>query len=134
MSAMGSTADGYLSPALEFMTVKFSISESLAGVTLLAFGNGAPDVFASIASAAKSDDENMPKNYSGDGFQAMTPLLGSALFISSIVIPLALYASAIPNEEGVIQRFIKLTPKFFIRDLIFFYLVLIYILIVIFFI
>jgi sodium/potassium/calcium exchanger 6 len=134
MMAMGSTADSYLSPALEYMTVKFSISESLAGVTLLAFGNGAPDVFASVASAAKSDDVTKVKEYSGDGFEAMTPLLGSAFFISSVVIPLALYASAIPDENGVIQRYIKLTPKFFVRDIIFFYLVLCYILIVIFFI
>ena len=51
MYNLGSTADEYLSPALEHMTVAFGIPESLAGVTLLAFGNGAPDVFASIASA-----------------------------------------------------------------------------------
>jgi len=54
---LGSTANEYLSPALETMTVTFRIPESLAGVTLLAFGNGAPDVFAAIASAASSDDK-----------------------------------------------------------------------------
>jgi sodium/potassium/calcium exchanger 6 len=48
MYNLSSTADEYLSPALEYLTLKFGISESLAGVTLLAFGNGAPDVFSSL--------------------------------------------------------------------------------------
>ena len=55
MYLLSSTADIYLSPSLEFITERFSCNESLAGVTLLAFGNGAPDVFSSIA-AAKSPD------------------------------------------------------------------------------
>ena len=53
---LGSTANNYLAPALETITVTFKIPESLAGVTLLAFGNGAPDVFSAIASATSSDD------------------------------------------------------------------------------
>ena len=51
MYNLASTADEYLSPALEHIVVRFSISESLAGVTFLAFGNGAPEVFSSIATA-----------------------------------------------------------------------------------
>ena len=49
MYLLASTADLYLSPALERITLRLGLSESLAGVTLLAFGNGAPDVFTSIA-------------------------------------------------------------------------------------
>ena len=49
MRNLSTTADEYLSPSLEFMTIKFGISESLAGVTILAFGNGAPDLFTSIS-------------------------------------------------------------------------------------
>jgi len=66
MYNLGSTADAYLSPALEYMTVKFGISESLAGVTLLAFGNGAPDVFSSISSATASNDKVLGNEYAGD--------------------------------------------------------------------
>ena len=51
MYNLASTADEYLSPSLEYMVIKFRLSESLAGVTLLAFGNGAPDVFSAIAAA-----------------------------------------------------------------------------------
>mmetsp|Transcript_14726 Transcript_14726/g.25060 ORF Transcript_14726/g.25060 Transcript_14726/m.25060 type:complete len:122 (+) Transcript_14726:313-678(+) len=54
MYLLASTADDYLSPSLEFMTIKFGIPESLAGVTLLALGNGAPDVFSSISGAGVS--------------------------------------------------------------------------------
>ena len=51
---LSDTADEYLSPSLERITEITGISESLAGVTLLAFGNGAPDIFASIASASSN--------------------------------------------------------------------------------
>ena len=49
MYLLGSTADIYLSPALETISEKLGCSESLAGVTLLALGNGAPDMFAAIS-------------------------------------------------------------------------------------
>lgn len=61
MYVLSSTADEYLSPSLEYITERFQISESFAGVTFLAFGNGAPDVFSSISSAnsaAISDGDN----------------------------------------------------------------------------
>ena len=45
MYILTSSADEYLSPSLEFLTEKLKLSESVAGVTLLALGNGAPDVF-----------------------------------------------------------------------------------------
>lgn len=41
---LGSTADSFLSPALAKLSMTLGMSESLAGVTLLALGNGAPDV------------------------------------------------------------------------------------------
>jgi len=50
-----STSDQFLSPCLEFLTIRFHIPESIAGVTLLAFGNGAADVFGSIAAAGDSN-------------------------------------------------------------------------------
>lgn len=49
MYILTSSADEYLSPSLEFLTEKLKLSESVAGVTLLALGNGAPDVFQAIS-------------------------------------------------------------------------------------
>ena len=57
MYNLASTADEYLSPALEKITLYFKMNESLAGVTLLAFGNGAPDVFSALAASESSSGE-----------------------------------------------------------------------------
>ena len=51
MYNLASTADLYLSPSLERMTIKFGLSESIAGVTLLAFGNGAADVLVAFSAS-----------------------------------------------------------------------------------
>ena len=51
---LGGTAQSYLSPTLSNVCDRFKVPYDLAGVTLLAFGNGAPDVFASIASFSGS--------------------------------------------------------------------------------
>ena len=80
---LGSTADSYLSPALEAISDKLSCSESLAGVTLLALGNGAPDVFSAIAAGGDEDGLNLQ----------VSSLIGSSFFIACIVMALALRAA-----------------------------------------
>lgn len=53
------------------------------GVTLLAFGNGAPDMFAALSAAA--DNDSMASG-AGEGFYlAAASSLGAGLFVSSIV-------------------------------------------------
>ncbi|KAM7344785.1 mitochondrial sodium/calcium exchanger protein-like isoform 2-T2 [Cochliomyia hominivorax] len=47
---LGTTADRFFCPALEMLSKVMGLSEHLAGVTLLAFGNGSPDLFTSLAS------------------------------------------------------------------------------------
>jgi sodium/potassium/calcium exchanger 6 len=80
MYNLGSTADSYLSPALEAVSDKFMCSESLAGVTLLALGNGAPDVFAAIAAGGDEDGLNLQ----------VSSLIGSSFFIVCVVMGLVL--------------------------------------------
>lgn len=81
---LGSTADAYLSPVLASIAKHLKLSESLAGVTLLAFGNGAPDVFSALS--ASSDVESLQHDGTGEGFYlAAASSLGSGLFVSAIV-------------------------------------------------
>lgn len=96
------TADDYLSPSLEKIANTFKMSESLAGVTLMAFGAGAPDVFASISASADGDIEGI--------VMGISVLLGSSLFILSVVTSLVILSS--PSD-------IKLNWQFFLRDAFF---------------
>jgi sodium/potassium/calcium exchanger 6 len=118
---LSDTADEYLSPALERITEMTGMSESLAGVTLLAFGNGAPDIFASIASAS-SATRATNTNIIGDNNSAASALLGSAFFIISVVQTLVTRAAK-PDQA------VKVTPVFFIRDLVSVFISLLYLLI-----
>ena len=119
MYNLASTADEYLSPSLEYMVIKFKLSESLAGVTLLAFGNGAPDVFSAIA-AAQSGSSSGDQDTENE-LLSISALVGSAVFISTVVTALTVYASK-PDKR------IQVTPLFFIRDLVFYILVMLYLL------
>ncbi len=47
---LGSTADDFFSPALIVLSKKMNLSDRTAGVTLLALGNGAPDLFSVLNS------------------------------------------------------------------------------------
>lgn len=101
---LGSTADGYLSPALETIAVKLKISESVAGVTFLAFGNGAPDVISAL-SASGGSDEGI--------YLAIGALLGAGLFVSGIVASVVILSAPKP---------IDVLPKVFLRDVLFYML------------
>ena len=113
MYTLASTADFYLSPSLEHMTVTFKLSESLAGVTLLAFGNGAPDIFAAISAASAGSDNDNASQQTENALQAISQLVGGAIFISSIVMLLTTFASK-PS------KIIQMTPLYFSRDLFFY--------------
>lgn len=95
-------ADEHLSPSLQQLSKTFKFSESLAGVTLLAFGAGAPDVFASLSASEEADVEGIQLGIS--------VLLGSSLFILVVISALVVYTSSEP---------IKLNKWFFIRDITF---------------
>ena len=97
------TADEFLSPSLQQISKTFKLSESLAGVTLLAFGGGAPDVFASLSASKGGDLEGIE--------MAIAVLLGSSLFIQSVIAACVLYYS---------PQAIVLNKTFFSRDAVFF--------------
>ncbi|GMS83929.1 hypothetical protein PENTCL1PPCAC_6104 [Pristionchus entomophagus] len=72
-----SSADDFFSPNLGTIVAHLNMSESVAGVTFLAFGNGAPDIFGAIASVLSSPQ---PK-----ADLALGGLIGAAIFVTLIV-------------------------------------------------
>ena len=74
---LGSTAEEYFSPALEYFSFKLGLPPRFAGVSLLALGNGAADVSATM-NAISSDVEN--------GYLlSLGALTGAAMFITTVV-------------------------------------------------
>jgi sodium/potassium/calcium exchanger 6 len=78
---LSDTANKYLSVALTTLSDKFNISQNLAGVTLLAFGNGAPDVISSFVAAK---DEN------GLNF-TIASTAGAGIFLTAFVLSAVIY-------------------------------------------
>lgn len=95
-------ADEHLSPSLEKISKTFKLSESVAGVTLLAFGAGAPDVFASLSASEDADLAGIQ--------MGLSVLLGSSLFILAVVTSQVIFGSPVA---------IQLNKWFFMRDCLF---------------
>ncbi|KAL3668657.1 hypothetical protein V7S43_005956 [Phytophthora oleae] len=90
---LGSTADGYFSPTLASLSDRLRVPHDVAGVTFLAFGNGAPDVFSAIAAYS-----------SGVGETGVNELLGGAMFISTVVVGGVAVASAVKVQRWAFLR------------------------------
>lgn len=74
-----STAEVFFVPALKQLATILKLSPDIAGVTLLALGNGAPDIFAAL-SAVTSDA----------GALGLSNLLGGGTLVMTIVISIVL--------------------------------------------
>ncbi len=77
---LSDTANKYLSQALTNISDKLGLSQNLAGVTFLAFGNGAPDVISSIVASEGASDEGVNV--------AIGSLLGGGILVSCLVFAL----------------------------------------------
>lgn len=97
-TVIGVAASDYLCPNLNTISKMLGLSESLAGVTFLALGNGSPDVFSTYA-AMKI----------GSGSLAIGELVGAACFITAVV----------TGAMAIIRPF-KVARKSFLRDAVFF--------------
>ena len=73
---ISSTSDIFLSTAITKIVESFNINQNIAAETLLAFGNGAPDVISSLVA---SDEEE------GISF-SISSLIGSGMFVTSFVL------------------------------------------------
>jgi sodium/potassium/calcium exchanger 6 len=98
---LGSVAETYLTPVLTKISEALGMSEAISGVTLLAFANGAPDILASISAAGEEDGI----------YIVVGNLFGACLFASTLVIGRCI---------GVCPKEIQMEPQFWNRDLIFY--------------
>ncbi|KAI8338647.1 Sodium/calcium exchanger protein-domain-containing protein [Chlamydoabsidia padenii] len=72
--AISVVASDFFCPNLQTIASKLELSESLAGVTVLAFGNGSPDLFGTFSAMD-----------SGSGSMAIGEIIGAAFFIVSVI-------------------------------------------------
>ncbi|KAI1264105.1 hypothetical protein F5Y18DRAFT_436923 [Xylariaceae sp. FL1019] len=97
-TTIGIAASDFFSVNLSTISQFLGLSESLAGVTFLAFGNGSPDVFSTFAAMN-----------SNSGSMALGELIGAAGFITSVV----------AGSMALVREF-KVNRKAFVRDICFF--------------
>lgn len=82
LSMLQTTADTFFVPQLERASEALGLTPAVAGLTILALGNSAPDAFADVA-AVGDDDLNL----------ALGEMLGSAVFLTSVVLAAVLVVS-----------------------------------------
>ncbi|RYP24751.1 hypothetical protein DL765_000297 [Monosporascus sp. GIB2] len=97
-TTIGIAASDFFSVNLSTIATILGLSESLAGVTFLAFGNGSPDVFSTFAAMG-----------SNSGSMAVGELIGAAGFITSVV----------AGSMALVREF-KVGRKTFVRDICFY--------------
>jgi sodium/potassium/calcium exchanger 6 len=105
-----STADEFLSGALTVICEILELSQDVAGATFLAFGNGAPDVFSTLAAFTKGTG-------AVNADLGLGSLLGGASFVTTVV----LGAVIIGTKEDIPVFF-----ETFGRDVIFLIIALIF--------
>jgi len=92
------SADDFFCPSLEIISKTLRLSQNIAGVTILAFGNGAPDIFSALAGISAARPELV-----------FGSLFGAGIFVTSVV------AGAV-----CVTKPFKLMERPFLRDLSFY--------------
>jgi Ca2+/Na+ antiporter len=95
---IGIVAGDFFCPNLNTISQFLNISENISGITILAFGNGAPDLFSSFLLFE-----------SGDPQLALSLLFGASSVITSVVVGLI----------GILYQF-QVTRRPFLRDIAFY--------------
>ncbi|KAF8762997.1 hypothetical protein HU200_008844 [Digitaria exilis] len=111
---LGDTASTYFCASLEGLSSALRLPPSIAGVTLLSLGNGAPDVLSSVVAFAAGDAD------AGD--VGLSSVLGGALFVSTVVAGVvAIVAAGRSGGDDV-----SIEHRGFVRDVCFLLVALCY--------
>ncbi|CAD5227853.1 unnamed protein product [Bursaphelenchus xylophilus] len=102
---LGTASDEYLCSSISVIVNQLKISQNVAGVTLMAFGNGAPDIFGMLVEvvAAESPKADL----------ALGQLLGGGMFVTTVVLALI-----------ILHKPFKVMRRPMIRDLSFYLIAL----------
>ena len=84
--ALGVAATDFLCPALFMISKSMNMSQSVAGVTLIAFGNGSPDVFAAIAGMMQGRPGLVIGGLFGGGCFVVMMVLGTIFSVKSFTL------------------------------------------------
>lgn len=76
-AGLGVTANDFLCPSLFIISKSLKMSQNVAGVTLLAFGNGSPDIFSAMAGIKEKKYEMVIGGLIGGGIFVTTVVAGS---------------------------------------------------------
>jgi len=79
--ALATSANSFFCPSLKVLSKKMAMSDNVAGVTLLALGNGAPDIFSSLAGIRQGRASLAFGELFGAGILVTTIVAGSVCFI-----------------------------------------------------
>ncbi|CAL9121614.1 unnamed protein product, partial [Musa textilis] len=103
---LADTSANYFCTNLEGLSTLLKLPPTIAGVTLLSIGNGAPDAFSSIVSFMGA----------GSGVVGLNSILGGSFFVSCVVV--GIISTCVSSHENPIDK------SSFVRDLVFFLFVL----------
>ena len=108
------TANRYLSPSLTILSDKLKLSPSIAAMTFLSFGNGAPDVISSIVAVSLSK--------SPQGLElSLSSLLGAAVVVTSFVMSCVILLGEKKKGKAIIVE-----KDMYVREISCFLIVLIF--------
>eukprot|EP01062_Namystynia_karyoxenos_P066072 TRINITY_DN60093_c0_g1_i1.p1 TRINITY_DN60093_c0_g1~~TRINITY_DN60093_c0_g1_i1.p1 ORF type:complete len:609 (+),score=138.12 TRINITY_DN60093_c0_g1_i1:63-1829(+) len=105
---LASTADNFFVVQLDTLSTELHLPPAAAGVTLLALGNSAPDVFSDLAAVQNNDDFAL----------ALGELMGASMFLTTIVLGAVVLVA---TRDGGVCR---VDPAPFVRDVSVFFVAL----------
>jgi hypothetical protein len=106
-SLLASTADSFFVVQLETMSEKLRLSPTVAGITLCAVGNSAPDVFSDLAAVQNANDFSL----------ALGELMGASMFLTTCVLGAVILVSTSKDKDHALVNGVDFVRLFhFLRS------------------